>query len=141
MGIGTTIKELLHNKHKTVRWLSETTGISIHTLYSVTKRDSKTMSDEYVIRIAEALEVDTDVLTGNTIIQRKRLETINACMEQLTDHKYSFLTEDADSVLITDKNNNELSIIMERDEYERMYKRIQAFSGKLLQHCLKCKND
>lgn len=141
MGIGTTIKELLRDKRKTVRWLSEATGIPINTLYSVTKRDSKTMSDEYIIRIAKALEVDTDVLTGNTIIKRKQLETINVCMEQLTDHKYSFLTEDADSVSITDRNNNELSIIMDSDEYEQMYKRIQAYSSKLLLKCFKCRND
>ena len=77
MGVGFRLKELLRMKGMTIKQLSEKTGISLNTLYSITKRDSERVDSILLYRIAAALDcavvdlledtdwgvVDTDVLT------------------------------------------------------------------------------
>lgn len=42
MGLGKNLKEILKQKNMTIKDLSEKTGISANTLYSITKRDGRT---------------------------------------------------------------------------------------------------
>lgn len=58
MGFGNKLKELLKRKGITIKELSVMTGISINTLYSITKRDTKVPDKEIVRKIANALDVN-----------------------------------------------------------------------------------
>lgn len=58
MGYGTKLKELLKSKNITIKDLSIASGISINTLYSITKRDSNNVDTAILIRIANALNID-----------------------------------------------------------------------------------
>lgn len=58
MGYGTKIKKLLKDKKISIKELAEQTGISINTLYSITKRDSENVDFEILIKIALFLEID-----------------------------------------------------------------------------------
>lgn len=58
MGTGKTIKDILKTQRKTIKQLSEDTGISINTLYSITKRDSTAVTYPTLMKIAASLGVD-----------------------------------------------------------------------------------
>lgn len=58
MGFGAKLKTLLKEKKMTIKELSEATGISKNTLYSITKRDTRLPSDKIIIKIANALDMD-----------------------------------------------------------------------------------
>lgn len=62
MGVGAKIKTLLSERNMTIKELSEKTGISINTLYSITKRDSSNVRISTLEAIANALNVKPDVL-------------------------------------------------------------------------------
>ena len=73
MGAGENIKRLLSKKGMTIKGLSEITGISLNTLYSITKRDSKNVRSDNLQKIADALGVPVDELLtsapyGRTIV-------------------------------------------------------------------------
>lgn len=57
MGVGIRLKNILRDKSITIKQLAETTGISVNTLYSITKRDSERVDDVILQRIAAALGV------------------------------------------------------------------------------------
>ena len=55
MGFGNKLKEVLKKKGITIKELSELSGISINTLYSITKRDTQIPDREIVDKIVAAL--------------------------------------------------------------------------------------
>lgn len=65
MGVGFRIKKILRNKHMTIKELAEKSSISLNTLYSITKRDSEKVDAIILQRIANALEVPTQVLLSD----------------------------------------------------------------------------
>ena len=64
MGVGVQLKRVLQEQHKTIKQLSEDTGIPVNTLYSITKRDSLTVRPDTVQRLASALNVSPTFLIG-----------------------------------------------------------------------------
>lgn len=64
MGLGTKIKEIVKSKNTTIKELSEKSGISINTLYSITKRNNKTIRPDILIKIAKALDVSPWEILG-----------------------------------------------------------------------------
>lgn len=64
MGIGITLKNILRNRKMTIKQLSEKSGISINTLYSITKRDSARVDEVILQRIADTLGIPIWELTG-----------------------------------------------------------------------------
>lgn len=62
MGTGLLLKTMLRDRNMTIKSLAEKTGISINTLYSITKRDSGNVDPVILQRIASALGVSTDDL-------------------------------------------------------------------------------
>lgn len=62
MGVGAKIKALLSERNMTIKELSEKTGISINTLYSITKRDSSNVRLSTLEAIAKALDVKPEAL-------------------------------------------------------------------------------
>ena len=67
MGLGKRLKDILKEKNITVQRLSEMTGISANTLYTIIKRDNKSIQAENLISIARALGVSVDTLIGETM--------------------------------------------------------------------------
>lgn len=55
MGTGFMLKEMLREKGMTIKALSQQSGISLNTLYSITKRDSDNVDPVIIRKIANAL--------------------------------------------------------------------------------------
>ena len=58
MGMGLRIKTALRKQKMSIKQLSEKTGISINTLYSITKRDSKKVDPVILQIISEELNLE-----------------------------------------------------------------------------------
>ncbi len=63
MGVGKNIKRILAEKEMSIKELHEISGISLNTLYSITKRDSTSINPEILASIAKALNVTNFDLT------------------------------------------------------------------------------
>jgi len=57
LGIGEKLKKALSQKGMTVKELSEKSGVSLNTLYSITKRDSESINYNTIDKISRALNV------------------------------------------------------------------------------------
>jgi transcriptional regulator with XRE-family HTH domain len=55
MGVGLRLKTVLREKKMTIKELSEQTGISLNTLYSITKRDTENVDEVILGKISDAL--------------------------------------------------------------------------------------
>lgn len=55
MGVGIRIKRILRDKNMTIKQLSELSGVSLNTLYSITKRDSERVDEVILQHISAAL--------------------------------------------------------------------------------------
>lgn len=64
MGVGLKLKKILRDKKISIKQLSEKSGISINTLYSITKRDSVRVDDVVLQQIANTLEIPIGELLG-----------------------------------------------------------------------------
>ena len=69
MGVGMPTKEVLRLKSLTIKQLSAISGVSLNTLYSITKRDSERVDDVLLQRIAAALGVPVAELLGQGCAQ------------------------------------------------------------------------
>ena len=74
MGIGKNLKELLKEKNLSIKELSKLSGVSVNTLYSITKRDPKAINIETVEKIASALKMDVSYLYSYLIIDSDNLD-------------------------------------------------------------------
>ena len=57
MGLGTNLKKILKERKMTIKELSAQTGISLNTLYSITKRDGVMARFDIVKKICDVLNV------------------------------------------------------------------------------------
>ncbi|SCJ22088.1 Predicted transcriptional regulator [uncultured Eubacterium sp.] len=64
MALGTNLKEILKQKNMTIKDLSKKAGISVNTLYSITKRDGKMARFDIIKKICETLEIKESELLG-----------------------------------------------------------------------------
>ena len=62
LGVGIKLKEILRDKGITIKQLSIDSGISLNTLYSITKRDSERVDPVILNSIAKALDVPVSAL-------------------------------------------------------------------------------
>lgn len=67
MGVGTKIKAILKEQKKTIKQLAEESGVPLNTLYSITKRDSKVVSEPVLEKISNALGVSTDIFIPSVV--------------------------------------------------------------------------
>lgn len=65
MGVGIRLKQILRQKGMSIKQLSELSGISLNTLYSITKRDSERVDKIVIKNIAKALGIDPLDLSPN----------------------------------------------------------------------------
>ncbi len=78
MGYGTRIKALLKEKKISIKEVSKQTGISLNTLYSITKRDSDKVDIGILIKIASFLEIDiTELVDSDSMHHIDYLDAIN----------------------------------------------------------------
>lgn len=64
MGLGVRLKEIIKRQGLTIKELSEQSGVSLNTLYSITKRDNNMARYDIVEKIAKALNISVEELTG-----------------------------------------------------------------------------
>lgn len=90
MGIGSIIKEKLRERSMTIKELAALSGISVNTLYSITKRDSLRVESETLELIANALKVQPYELTPgyydyvkHTAEMKQKRETLKALIAEL----------------------------------------------------------
>lgn len=74
MGFGIKLKMMLKNHNMTIKELAEITGISINTLYSITKRDSENVRFDIYIKIAEALKIPLEELIDEEMISNLNIK-------------------------------------------------------------------
>lgn len=67
MGVGTKIKAILKEQKKTIKQLAEESGVPLNTLYSITKRDSKVVSEPVLEKISNALGVSKDIFIPSVV--------------------------------------------------------------------------
>lgn len=73
MGFGYKLKDVLREKKMTVKELSKITGISLNTLYSITKRDTSIPNDEIIQKISSALNIqESDLLDYSNQVKLTR---------------------------------------------------------------------
>lgn len=73
MGAGIRLKQVLRNKNMTIKQLSELSGVSLNTLYSITKRDSENIDPIILDRITEALSISHDDFWGYSKLRVKKI--------------------------------------------------------------------
>ena len=64
MGLGTNLKEVLKDRNMTIKELSAQTGISLNTLYSITKRDGHMARFDIIKKICDTLNISESELVG-----------------------------------------------------------------------------
>lgn len=116
MGLGLRLKEILKSKNMTIKELSQESGVSINTLYSITKRDNNMARYDIVEKIALALGVSVEELTGYTInhniannIKNPRLYEVIQSDSSNFNNKRSFadlVMEIANDTLAYEKETN-----------------------------------
>lgn len=64
MGIGARLKKILDEKEVSIKDLSLMSGVSLNTLYGITKRDNDTVKNDILERISSSLGVPAQYLLG-----------------------------------------------------------------------------
>ncbi|GEM_PF-6030309 len=67
MGVGIRIKKILREKNMTIKELSDKSGVSLNTLYSITKRDSKRIDNIILQKICAALDIPSCELVDESV--------------------------------------------------------------------------
>lgn len=82
MGVGRRLKAILRSKGMTIKELSEKSGVSLNTLYSITKRDSQRVDNWVVGRIAHTLDVKpTEILFDPISVDLEKIKLAAAIQE------------------------------------------------------------
>lgn len=121
MGLGKNLKEILKQKNMTIKDLSEKTGISANTLYSITKRDGKTARFDIVDKIVTALEISPrDLLDGvkidfgvsdstlREILMDDLSESLFVCIKQILNSETRAHLTELYEILQSDKQTLQL---------------------------------
>lgn len=66
MGVGIRVKNILYDRNMTIKELAQASGVSVNTLYSITKRDSNRVNPVILKKIATTLGVPASYLVGVT---------------------------------------------------------------------------
>ena len=92
MGVGIALKQILRDKKMTIKQLAESSGISVNTLYSITKRDSERVDDIILQRIASVLNVSVDRLLGTEkapIPEEERQKRLDQLADEINEKKHN----------------------------------------------------
>ncbi|NBJ02498.1 XRE family transcriptional regulator [Lachnospiraceae bacterium] len=106
MGLGMNLKKILKDKNLTIKDLSEKSGVSLHTLYSITKRDNNMSRYDIVEKIACTLDVTVKDLTGFEVYEMESTDY---------DHSYSYASSEEDF------NKNQIELANKKDGNTHKY--------------------
>ena len=94
MGFGIRLKDILKQKGMSIKELSQISGISINTLYSITKRDTQIPSNEIVEKIVSALNIkESELLTPDVVSSeiKNRLDNMEEIENDLRQKLYTII--------------------------------------------------
>ena len=126
MGIGQNLKSVLKEKRITIKELSKISGVSLNTLYSITKRDSNNADIVKLKKIADALEVPLSVLTA--IPNEKGILTFETGkdFEEYKEHFFREMNKNKMKELMNqlndkgqDKAIDQVEMLTKIDEYKK----------------------
>lgn len=111
MGTGLILKEMLREKGMTIKALSQQSGISLNTLYSITKRDSDNVDPVIIREIANVLGcLPRDLVpparatsVGVLMADMKHRQQ----MEELMDEGYTFSERENDLIYAFSQMNDD----------------------------------
>lgn len=106
MGFGTNLKMILKRKGISIKELSSLTGISLNTLYSITKRDTRLPNEDIIEKISTALSIKKselltlDVLSTeiHSLLDKQRETEIN--LRNKLSNILEMLSPDALNILL-----------------------------------------
>lgn len=109
MGLGSEIKAALKERNMTIKELSERTGISLNTLYAITKRDSNNVSMDIVMKIAKELDMDISNLPIAPKLE-KILELFTGPNNQYVGMLDKLTNDTSENFVLAPKDNNTSSV-------------------------------
>ncbi len=78
MGVGIRLKRILREKKMTIKELAEKADVPVHTLYSITRRDSEKVDPVILEKLASALDIaPSDLKRDSPYNKEDWLESIN----------------------------------------------------------------
>ena len=117
MGVGFELKRILRDRNMTIKQLSSISGISLNTLYSITKRDSVKCDAVIVKTIADALDISPIELYGGVFIGNK--EELDTLFPNPSDPESDNNTKSKETYLLekfNELNENGKIVAIERVE-------------------------
>ena len=120
MGFGARLKEILEQRQKTIAWLSEQTGISKNSLYTITKRDNTTPRLEAIKKIAKALDVPIAFLMLEDDVLNEYIDeqTSSHYTNHISNINSSNVVQGSSSVTVNNNTNNSNQINLSKEETE-----------------------
>lgn len=130
MGLGTRLKEILKEKNMTIKELSEISGVSRNTLYSITKRDNVLARYDIVEKIAAALKITPEELTLQEIDYLKAKQIKNARLYEVVKEDPAPYGSKKQTNLLTGINKSQtLAAHFDGDEFtEEELEQIRQFA-------------
>ncbi len=116
MGFGNKLKEILKKRGITIKELSAMSGISLNTLYSITKRDTQMPDKEIVNKIATALNINISELYTFDMLDSELSRLIN--QQKQSEEKLRKMLSDLVLMLNGDALNELIENALELLRYE-----------------------
>ena len=90
MAIGTNIKNICLEKGISLKELSKRSGISVNTIYTLTREDPENARGDTLAPLAKALNVSVDVLLGRNAIKEWAYEFNSMLYDCLKKYYYDY---------------------------------------------------
>lgn len=86
MAVGTNLKQILKAKGMTIKQLAEVSGVSVNTIYGITRKDSSNVHKGTLEKLANALELYPGDLVFHEFARHKDLENkVEEIIEQIKE--------------------------------------------------------
>lgn len=121
MGFGINLKRILKEKGLTIKELAEISGVSVNTLYSITKRDTEVPTPEIIDKIVNALKINrTDLLTFDDLNQSIKNDLISLKQAETSLRSKLFsIAEMLNSAALAELLKNAIDMLQDEDDIYR----------------------
>lgn len=121
MGFGINLKRILKEKGLTIKELAEISGVSVNTLYSITKRDTEVPTPEIIDKIVNALKINrTDLLTFEDLNQSIKNDLISLKQAETSLRSKLFsIAEMLNSAALAELLKNAIDMLQDEDDLYR----------------------
>lgn len=118
MGIGANIKFLLRENNKTVKWLSAKSGISINTLYNITRKDNCRVHPDRLELISNCFNIPVKELISDSLIPDK-LQSVSTDFDiSKSAQEFRRINEITTDVIVKFAVNREFELSLKNKEKE-----------------------